>query len=77
MVDRQSHASETRGPMPLALHADDAARAIGISPRKLWELTNRRMIPHLRIGRRLLYPIAELQGWLAEQAAKGKGASRD
>lgn len=58
---------------PLALRLADAARALGIGKRKLWELTNRRLVPHVRIGRKLLYPVDELRAWLAEQAAQASG----
>jgi excisionase family DNA binding protein len=54
----------------LALRPKEAARALGISDRLLWTKTNCGEIPHLRIGKRVLYRVAELQRWLAEQAAK-------
>jgi excisionase family DNA binding protein len=64
--------TEHPGTTPLlALRPKDAARVLGIGERKLWELTNRRMIPHLRLGKAIVYPIADLERWLAEQAAKG------
>lgn len=52
---------------PLALSAIDAARRIGISPRLLWTLTKENRIPHARIGRRVVYPVAALEDWLAQQ----------
>lgn len=55
-------------PPRLALRPRDAARALGIGERLLWELTNRGEIPHLRLNRAVLYPVAELERWLAEQA---------
>ena len=56
----------------LALRAHEAAKALGISTRKLRELTMPRgPIPCVRIGNgtrpMLLYPLASLQGWLEEQ----------
>ncbi len=58
---------------PLALRPKDAARALGIGERKLWEITADRTsgIPHVRFGRSILYPVRELADWLAERAAKG------
>ncbi len=56
---------------PLALRTDAAAKSLGISPRKLWELTNRGEIPHVRIGRAVVYPVDALRDWLAEQAERG------
>jgi excisionase family DNA binding protein len=52
---------------PLALDAKDTASALAMSERKLWELTNRGEIPHVRIGKRILYPVAALDRWLESQ----------
>lgn len=59
-------------PPPLALRAPDAARALGLSPRSLWTLTNQGLIPHVRIGRTLIYPVAKLQEWLTARAEGGQ-----
>jgi excisionase family DNA binding protein len=56
----------------LALRPKEAAKAIGIGERKLWEWTNRRLIPHTRIGRAIVYPVDQLRDWLASEAAKSK-----
>jgi len=58
-------------PPALALRPKDAARALGIGARLLWELTNCGEIPCVRLGRAVLYPVAALQEWLARQAGKG------
>lgn len=64
--------STTKTPAPLALRPKDAAVALGIGQRKLWELTHPRgPIPCVRVGCCVLYPYHLLQAWLAEQAAKG------
>lgn len=55
----------------LALRPKEAARALGISERLLWSLTNRGEVPHLRMGRAVVYPIAALEAWLAQHASKG------
>lgn len=57
----------------LAMRPKDAARALGIGERKLWELTADRDsgIPHVRLGRLVLYPTRELADWLTERAEKG------
>lgn len=61
-------------PPTLALRPKDAARALGIGERKLWELTNRGVIPHLKLGRATVYPVSALERWLAEQAEGGRRA---
>lgn len=55
----------------LALRPREAAAALGISPRKLWSLTACGAIPHVKLGRVLLYPRAALERWLAERVEGG------
>ncbi len=57
----------------LALRPREAARALGIGARTLWDLSQPRgPIPCVRLGPSLvLYPKVLLESWLAEQAAKG------
>jgi len=66
---------------PLALRPREAAQALGISPRLLWQLTHDNQIPCVKVGngkrRTVLYPIADLQAWLTERAAATKGAEHD
>ena len=56
----------------LALRPKEAARALGISARLLWSMTNRGEIPCVRIGRCVTYPVAMLKNWLNEQANNSK-----
>lgn len=51
----------------LALRARDAAKAIGVSERTLFDLT-RRGLPCVRLDRAILYPVDALRAWLAAQA---------
>ena len=67
---------------PLALRPREAARALNISPRLLWELTAPRgPIPCLRIGhgkrQTVLYPLAELKAWLAQQTQASKEGGQE
>jgi len=57
---------------PLALRPREAARARGIGVRKLWELTNRGLLPHVKVGRCVVYPVDLLREWLAQQAKGGR-----
>jgi len=54
---------------PLAVGRHQAAQMLGISERLLWTWTNAGMIPHLRIGTRVLYPVEQLRAWLSKQAS--------
>jgi excisionase family DNA binding protein len=60
----------THLPEPLLLRPSEAARFLAISPRKLWELTNAREVPAIRIGRSLRYPTEELRDWVAERRGR-------
>jgi excisionase family DNA binding protein len=66
---------------PLALRPRDAAKALGISPRLLWQLTKDGHIPCVRVGsgtrKTVLYPVAQLTAWLAQQAGAEKGGDHD
>lgn len=59
-------------PLRLALRPRDAARALGIGTRLLWSLTNQGLIPHLRLGRAVVYPVDQLRVWLEQKAKGGK-----
>lgn len=59
------------GTSPLALRPRDAAIALGLGQRKLWELTKKGAIPCVRAGRCVLYPVSLLEAWLIEQAKQG------
>ncbi len=63
--------SSSGNPRRLALRPKEAAKALGIGERLLWSMTNQNLIPHVRLGKAVLYPVAELERWLSEQAAKG------
>lgn len=55
----------------LAYRPLEAAKALNISPRHLWQLTKDGIIPCVRIGtgkrKTVLYPVADLQAWLTQQ----------
>lgn len=55
---------------PIALRPREAARALGLGQRKLWEITADQTsgIPHVRFGKAIVYPVRELENWLAEKA---------
>ena len=61
----------------LALRPRDAAKALGVSERLLWEWTHRGDLPHVKVGRTILYPVDALREWLNRQTADAKGADHD
>ena len=50
---------------PLAVRHAEAARMLGLSPRKLDELVAGGVLPVARIGRARTYPVAGLRAYLA------------
>ena len=55
----------------LAMRPREAAKALGISERLLWEWTNRGIVPHIRLGKAILYPVDSLREWLKHEAKQG------
>jgi excisionase family DNA binding protein len=56
----------------LSLRPREAAKALGVSERLLWQWTHHGDIPHVRIGRTILYPVDSLRDWLTRQADVAK-----
>lgn len=48
----------------LLLGAREAASALGICERTLWTLTKSGQVPHIRVGRRVLYDPDDLRAWV-------------
>jgi excisionase family DNA binding protein len=64
-------------PKPLALRPREAAKALNISPRLLWQLTKDKHIPCVRVGtgkrKTVLYPADLLQAWLRDRTSAEQG----
>ena len=56
----------------LSMRPREAALALGISERLLAEWTRRGLVPHIKIGGVILYPVTTLRQWLQQQA-RGDG----
>ena len=65
------HQDDSAG-ISLDLRPREAAKALGIGERLLWSKTNSGEIPHLRVGRAIIYPVDLLRDWMAEQVAIAK-----
>ncbi len=61
----------------LAMRPRKAAKALGISERLLWEHTERGAIPHIRLGKAVLYPVASLRRWLNHRAQENTAKDND
>ena len=52
----------------LAMRPREASKSLGISERTLWEWTDRGVVPHIRLGKAILYPVDALREWLQKGA---------
>ena len=53
----------------LLLNVAEAAKALSVCPKTLWNKTEPRgSIPVMRIGTRTLYPVDGLRKWIASQS---------
>jgi len=52
----------------LAFRMRELAKALNLSVRTIWSLTKAGVIPHVRVGGSILYPIDAVHQWLQEQA---------
>ncbi len=57
---------------PLLVDAKQAATLLAIGERTLWSLTRASEVPHVRIGRRILYPVDDLKTWVRAQTKGGQ-----
>lgn len=53
----------------------EAAAALGVSERTLWDWTQRGDVPHVRRGKAILYPVDALRRWLDEHATARAGVT--
>lgn len=60
----------------LALRPREAAKALGVSERTLWAWTAAGDVPHVRMGKTILYPVDSLRRWLDKRTgAKSEGGA--
>lgn len=60
----------------LTLTVDQTAEKLGISRASAYEGIHNGQIPHIRIGKRILVPLAAIENLLAPQSTKCKGAGQ-
>jgi excisionase family DNA binding protein len=56
---------------PLLLSIKQAAQALSLSERTVWTLVQTRELPHVRVGRRLLFSRMALESWIDRQQSGG------
>jgi hypothetical protein len=72
-MNKPQHSTQQSTPVPvLAVRPREAARLTGIGTRLLWSQTAPRgPIPCVRVGKAVLYRVADLQAFLEAHASKG------
>ncbi len=61
--------------MKLALDRKEVAAATAISTREIDRLVKAGAIPHVRQGRRVIFPVQQIQRWLASRVVKAGRAT--
>ena len=69
----ESRHTEHAQEQPVLIDAAKTAMMLSISPRTLWTMTNDGEVPHVRIGRRVLYPLEGLRRFV-EASTQGGAA---
>ena len=62
--------TDTTLPEPVLMDAPSAARFIGLSERTMWRLVKSQAVPHIRIGRRVLFRREALAVWAVSQEVR-------
>ena len=64
LVDgRRESRGGSDGAGPILMDLQNAARALSISARALWEWTRAGKVPHVRLGKRILFEPDALRAW--------------
>ncbi len=64
-IEKQNLTTNDKPTAPcLAMRAREAAKALGVSERTLWDWTDKGQVPHIRRGRVVLYSVDALRQWL-------------
>ena len=62
---------QNKSGLKLLLSVREAAQALAVSERTLWQMTKDGVIVSIKVGTRSVrYPVAELERWIEEQMEK-------
>lgn len=56
---------------PIAISVSEAARLLGVSRPKIYQLMQQDHLPSFKVGTRTLIPVADLHKWVTARAKKG------
>lgn len=66
-IDHQGNPKPNRE-MPLLVTARQAAKMLSLSERTLWSLSQKGLIPAMKIGKAVRYSVKVLETWVANQS---------
>ena len=67
----QNHDGQTADSVDRLLTVQEAAKILTISPRHLWDLTDRGELPAIKIGRSVRYAQADIDAFIAKSRTRG------
>ncbi len=56
----------------LTVTVKQLAEMMGLNESAIYQLTSQKRIPHVKIGRRVLFPVEVVRKWLEEHAVSAK-----
>lgn len=59
----------------LTLSIPEAAKIVGVSPSKMYQIAKIKGFPTVQVGKRILVSVKGLERWVEEQAEKGWSAA--
>ena len=59
----------------LTLSIPEAAKIVGVSPSKMYQIAKSKGFPTVQVGKRILVSVKGLERWVEEQAEKGWSAA--
>lgn len=60
--------SVTPGPLPEVLTLREGADFLRISERKAWEMVDKKLLPHFRVGNQIRFHLDDLRHWIKSQS---------
>lgn len=61
----------------ICITAVDLSEKMGLSLSTIRNITKKGKIPYIRVGRRILYPVTEIENWLRQKNVSTTSTSKD
>lgn len=60
----------------ICITAVDLSEKMGLSLSTIRKITKKGKIPYIRVGRRILYPVTEIENWLRQKTVSTTSTSK-